>query len=64
MLQLRQVSIGAEEAGDDDDPGIVAVRNPQTVINGGRVQQEEVNGKQRFLPNPDVGFCFVLLDVD
>jgi len=62
--ELREVMITAEKAGNNDDSRSVSVGNAEAIVNGGGVEQQELNCKQRFLPDCNVSFCFVFSKID
>src|ERR1022692_1752956 len=55
-VQFRQIKIGAEKTGNENDSRVIAAGRTKTVVNRGRVQQENLGSEQRFGPKRSVGF--------
>ena len=53
-VQLCEVNIRAKKAGDEDHRRPIAAWNAQSVINGGRVQDQYLGAEQRFSPERSV----------
>src|SRR5208282_2218044 len=53
-VEFRQIKIGAEKTGDDNDAGVIAMRHTKAVVNRGRVQQENLGSEERFGPEGSV----------
>src|SRR5579862_1799401 len=61
-MQLPQVGICSQKTRDQDHCRAVAMRNSETVVNRGGMQEKDVRSKQRFLPDGDIGFSGVLME--
>src|SRR5450432_1150217 len=59
-IDLYQVDIAAQEAGDENDARTVPARHAKSVIKGSGVQQEKFEAYQRFLPDRERGCRTVL----
>ena len=62
-MELREVSVGAQEPGNQHYGRSVTVGHSQTVINRRRMKQQNVGGEERLFPNRNVGFCLIFAKV-